>query len=111
MAATSTDTTTVTRGDVVLPRRRGKSKAPNFKYDGPLSVIRLELEVGDPMVLRCGAAVGGGVFGYAGRCSATPKRAAGRIGRPTTTAWLIQKRCASGWDCPAKGLRRQPRRK
>jgi hypothetical protein len=29
---------------VRLPRRRGKSKAPNFTYDGPVSVIRLELD-------------------------------------------------------------------
>jgi hypothetical protein len=44
MAATSTDTETATSGDGVAPRRRGKSKAPNFKYDGPVSVIRLELD-------------------------------------------------------------------
>jgi hypothetical protein len=50
MAAMPTDTT-ATRGDVA-PRRRGKSKAPNFKYDGPLSVIRLELDVSDPVVRR-----------------------------------------------------------
>jgi hypothetical protein len=36
---------------VVLPRRRGKSKALNFTYDGPVSVIRLELDVSDPVVL------------------------------------------------------------
>ena len=35
---------------VVLPRRRGKSKAPNFKYDGPVSVIRLELDASDERV-------------------------------------------------------------
>jgi hypothetical protein len=35
---------------VVLPRRRGKSKAPNFKYDGPVSVIRLELDASDEWV-------------------------------------------------------------
>ena len=29
------------------PRRRGRSKAPNFKYDGPVSVIRLELDATD----------------------------------------------------------------
>ena len=51
MAATPTDTTTVTSGDTV-PRRRGKSKAPNFKYQGPVSVICLELDVSDPMVRR-----------------------------------------------------------
>ena len=38
-------------GDVV-PRRRGKSKAPNFKYDGAVSVIRLELDVSDARVRR-----------------------------------------------------------
>ena len=51
MAAASTDTTAITSGDVVA-RRRGKSKAPNFKYDGPVSVIRLELDVSDPVVRR-----------------------------------------------------------
>ena len=51
MAAAPTDTTAVTSGDVVA-RRRGKSKAPNFKYDGPVSVIRLELDVSDPVVRR-----------------------------------------------------------
>jgi hypothetical protein len=30
--------------------RRGKSKAPNFKYDGPVSVIRLELDASDERV-------------------------------------------------------------
>jgi hypothetical protein len=46
MAAAPTDTTTVIRGDVV-PRRRGKSKAPNFTYHGPVSVIRLQLDAPD----------------------------------------------------------------
>ncbi|MGH3562946.1 MAG: transposase, partial [Mycobacterium sp.] len=50
MAATGTDTATAIRGDVVLPRWRGKSKAPNFKYEGPVSVIRLELDASDPVV-------------------------------------------------------------
>jgi transposase len=36
----------VVGGDVVV-RRRGRSKSPNFTYDGPVSVIRLELDVGD----------------------------------------------------------------
>lgn len=45
MAATPTDTRTATSGDVVVPRRRGKSKAPNFSYAGPVSVIRLEIDV------------------------------------------------------------------
>jgi hypothetical protein len=52
MAAAPTDTTTVTSGDVVVPRRRGKSRAPNFTYDGPVSVIRLELDVSDERVCR-----------------------------------------------------------
>ncbi len=47
MAAAGTDTTSVASGDVVMPRRRGKSKAPNFKYAGPVSVIRLELDLTD----------------------------------------------------------------
>ncbi len=51
MAARPTDTTTVSSGDVG-PRRRGKSKAPNFNYGGPVAVIRLELDVSDPVVLR-----------------------------------------------------------
>jgi Putative transposase DNA-binding domain len=51
MAAAPTDTITAISGDVV-PRRRGKSKAPNFKYDGPVSVIRLELDVSDARVRR-----------------------------------------------------------
>ncbi|HEX9833193.1 MAG TPA: zinc ribbon domain-containing protein [Mycobacterium sp.] len=46
MAAAPTDITTATSGDAV-PRRRGKSKAPNFTYDGPVSVIRVELDVSD----------------------------------------------------------------
>ena len=36
----------------MVPRRRGKSKAPNFKYDGPVSAIRLELDVSDDRVRR-----------------------------------------------------------
>jgi hypothetical protein len=49
MPATPTDTIAVTSGDEVVgaPRRRGKSKAPNFTYDGPVAVIRLELDVCD----------------------------------------------------------------
>jgi hypothetical protein len=50
MAATATDT--ATSGDMVPPRRRGKSKAPNFKYDGPVSVIRLELDASDEHTRR-----------------------------------------------------------
>jgi hypothetical protein len=52
MAATATDTSTALSGDVTGPRRRGKSKARNFKYDGAVSVMRLELDVTDPVVLR-----------------------------------------------------------
>ncbi len=51
MAAEPADTTTAISGDVA-PRRRGKSKAPNFTYDGPVSVIRLELDVSDARVRR-----------------------------------------------------------
>jgi hypothetical protein len=51
MAAAPTDTTTVISGDVA-PRRRGKSKAPNFRYEGPVSVIGLELDVSDARVRR-----------------------------------------------------------
>ena len=52
MAAMGTDTSTVISGDGTGPRRRGKSKAANFKYDGPVSVIRLELDVSDRKVRR-----------------------------------------------------------
>jgi hypothetical protein len=52
MASTSSVTTTATSGDVVVPRRRGKSMAPNFKYDGPVSVIRLELDISDERARR-----------------------------------------------------------
>ena len=49
MASAPTDTAAGISGDVVS-RRRGKSKAPNFKYDGPVSVIRLELDASDDRV-------------------------------------------------------------
>jgi hypothetical protein len=52
MAAAPTDTSTTTSGDAVLRRRRGKSRAPNFTYDGPVSVIRLQLDVSDSVVRR-----------------------------------------------------------
>ena len=52
MAAAPADTTTAISGEVVGPRRRGKSKAPNFTYEGPVSVIRLELDVSDARVRR-----------------------------------------------------------
>jgi hypothetical protein len=47
--APAKDTTTAFSGDLE-PRRRGKSKGPNFKYGGPVSVIRLELDVTDARV-------------------------------------------------------------
>lgn len=49
MAAAPTDITAVISGDAV-PRRRGKSKAANFKYDGPVAVILLELDLSDDRV-------------------------------------------------------------
>jgi hypothetical protein len=53
MAAAPTDTGTAISGDVVgAPRRRGKSKAPNFKYEGAVSVIRLELDLNDERARR-----------------------------------------------------------
>jgi Putative transposase DNA-binding domain len=51
MAGSVTDTTTGISGHVP-PRRRGRSKAPNFSYNGPVSVIRLELDVSDVGVRR-----------------------------------------------------------
>jgi hypothetical protein len=48
MAAGSPDTGPAVSGDGV--QRRGKSKAPNFKYGGPVSVIRLELDANDARV-------------------------------------------------------------
>lgn len=48
--AAPTDTSIIS--GVSVPRRRGKSRSPNFKYDGPVSVIPLELDVSDPMVRR-----------------------------------------------------------
>jgi hypothetical protein len=52
MAAVRTDVTTAISGDVAEPRWRGKSKGPNFAYEGPVSVIRLELDASDPVVRR-----------------------------------------------------------
>jgi hypothetical protein len=52
MAAAPIDTSAAVSGDVAPPRRRGKSKAPNFTYDGPVSVIRLELDVTDERMRR-----------------------------------------------------------
>jgi len=50
MAATPTDTHIATSGDAVTPRRRGGSKAPNFTYEGPVAVIRLEIDGSDHRV-------------------------------------------------------------
>ena len=54
MAAASTDTVAATSGDAVAgaPRRRGKSKAANFTYEGPVAVIRLELDGSDARARR-----------------------------------------------------------
>jgi hypothetical protein len=78
MAAAPTDTTAVLGGDAVVVRRRGKSKAPNFAYDGPVAVIRLELDVSGPVVRRRAEAQWVAVFrlrralqrGAAARCRA-----------------------------------------
>jgi hypothetical protein len=64
VAAAPTDTTAIS-GDVVS-RRRGKSKAPNFTYDGSVSVIRLELDVSDARAASPAAPVGGSVSAAAG---------------------------------------------
>ena len=108
MAAAPTDITTATSGDVVVPRRRGKSKAPNFTYEGPVSVIRLELDVPDAGCPGGCSDSGRRCFGYGGHCSATPKPGVGRTGPPTVNAPPTPKRCGSGWACPAKESR--PRR-
>jgi hypothetical protein len=47
---TSTPTDSDGTAAVAGPRRRGKSKAPNFSYSGPVSVIPLELDVSDDRV-------------------------------------------------------------
>src|ERR1700736_2410240 len=52
MTVAFSGTATAACGEAVGSRRRGKSKAPNFKYEGPVSVICLELDVGDPGVRR-----------------------------------------------------------
>ncbi|WP_317187538.1 zinc ribbon domain-containing protein [Mycobacterium avium] len=52
MAAAPSDTSAAVSGDVVVPRRRGKSKAANFTYEGPVAVIRLELDVSDHRMRR-----------------------------------------------------------
>jgi hypothetical protein len=67
----------VISGEAVVSRRRGKSKAPNFTYEGPVSVIRLELDIGDARVRQrlerqwaCGVSFAAG--GAARRCGAVP---------------------------------------
>lgn len=54
MASALPDTMAATSGDAVLgaPRRRGGSKAVNFRYEGPVAVIRLELDASDDRVRR-----------------------------------------------------------
>jgi hypothetical protein len=49
MAAAPADTPAT---GLVVPRRRGPSKAPNFSYSGPVSVIRLELDASDDRIRR-----------------------------------------------------------
>jgi hypothetical protein len=56
-------TATATCGEAVVSRRRGKSKAPNFTYEGPVSMICLELDVSDPGVRRRVEAQWAAVFG------------------------------------------------
>jgi hypothetical protein len=52
MTVAFSDTTTAACGEAVVSRRRGKSKGPNFTYEGPASVICLELDVGERGVRR-----------------------------------------------------------
>ena len=54
MAATLTGTLAATSGDAVVgaPRRRGRSRAANFTYAGPVAVIRLELDGSDDWARR-----------------------------------------------------------
>ena len=83
MAAAPTDTMDRDRGDVAAPRRRGKSKAPNFTYDGPVSVIRLELDASDERAAAAvGAAVGGGVSAAAGIAARRRGPVPGVLGGP-----------------------------
>ena len=116
MAAAPTDTTTAISGDVVVPRRRGKSKAPNFTYDGPVSVIRLELDVSDARVRRRVERQWAAVFRLrralqrdaAARCraywaahherGADPKAAAGAAG-------VVAQRDRGGGESPYRGQR------
>lgn len=52
MAAAPVDTTTPVCRDVSMPRRRGKSTGRNFTYEGPRSVIRLELDISNALLGR-----------------------------------------------------------
>ncbi|HEX7323454.1 MAG TPA: zinc ribbon domain-containing protein [Mycobacterium sp.] len=52
MPATGPDRPAISSGDGVVSRRRGKSKAPNFSYEGPVAVIRLELDAADEHTRR-----------------------------------------------------------
>jgi Putative transposase DNA-binding domain len=52
MTAAFSEAATAASGEVVVSRRRAKSKGPNFRYEGPVSVICLELDVNDPVVRR-----------------------------------------------------------
>lgn len=108
MAVASTDVAAVTGSDVV-PRRRGKSKARNFKYDGPVSVMRLSSM---PPMIVCGNAWSGNGwrrFGYGGHYNATPSIVVERIGLPTMSATPIREDCGTGWGCRARALK--PRRR
>jgi hypothetical protein len=83
MAAACTDIVAAT-GDAVAdsPRRRSKSKAANFTYEGPVAVIRLEIDGSDA---RCGDGCSGKgrrCFAYGGRCSVTPRPVPGVLGCP-----------------------------
>jgi hypothetical protein len=89
-------------GEVVVSRRRGKSQAPNFRYEGPVSVICLELDVNDPVVRRRVQAQWAAVFRLRRACNVTPSGGVGRTGRPIGNAAPTPKRCASGWVCRAR---------
>ncbi len=81
MAAAVTDTTAVIGGEVAPPRRRGKSKAPNFKYDGPVSVIRLEIGLTDGAhPAPVGTPVGGGVSAAPGTAARRGRTVPGVLG-------------------------------
>src|SRR3981189_1271013 len=109
MAAASIDTTTAVSGEVVVvARRRGRSKAPNFTHGGPVSVIRLELDVTDTHVRKRGERQGGAVFRLR-RAVQRDAAARCRVYRaPHREAAPMRRRCGSGWGCRAKGSRRRP---